>query len=110
MTHEELTAAIIGALVLIGLAGLGMVGIFKKLGFLKPPCNTACPDPDCKNQIIKAMGKTHEKVVLLEQGQQNVTSRLDNKRKQIAKIQETTTETKTDVKWIRSWIEKNGAL
>ncbi len=110
MTHEELGAAIVGALVFTGFAGLGMMGILKKLGFLKNECSNECPDPDCKNQLLKAMGKTHEKVVLLEQGQQNVTSRLDNKRKQIAKIQETTTETKTDVKWIRSWIEKNGAL
>ena len=109
MTHEELGAAIVSFLVITGLVGLGIVGILKKLGFLRPPCNTDCPDPDCKNQIIKAMGKTHEKVVLLEQGQETVRDRLDNKRVQIEKIQQTTTETKTDVKWIRSWIEKNGA-
>ena len=69
MTHEELGAAIIGFLVIVGLAGLGIVGILKKLGFLKPPCSTDCPDPECKNQLIKTMGKTHDKVLLLEQGQ-----------------------------------------
>ena len=109
MTHEELGAAIIGFLVIVGLAGLGIMGLLKKLGFLKPPCSTDCPDPDCKNQLIKTMGKTHDKVLLLEQGQGFVMKRLEQKRLKIESLQTDTTEMKNDVKWIRSWLEKNGA-
>jgi hypothetical protein len=128
MTHEELGAVIVGILVLVGLAGLGMVGLLKKLGITigKKECANSidgCPDPSCQSFVketrdnaklardnaalaANAVLKAKESIIKLQEGQNNVTKILDQKRIKIEGLQNDTTEIKTDVKWIVRELQK----
>ena len=119
MTHEELGAAIVSFLVVMGLVGLGIVALFKKFGFGKN-CVEACPDPSCQGFVKEtrdnaalaatAVVQARESIIKLQEGQNYVTKILDQKRVKIEVLQQDTAEIKTDVKWLVQAFRKKNNL
>ncbi len=94
MTPQEIGAATIGALVVLGAGAMAVIGFWKKLGIGR--CPETCPDSECQSVVQS----THTEVVKLTAGQNNLKEQLEQKRIKIEGLQSDTTEIKTDVKWI----------
>jgi hypothetical protein len=108
LSHEQIIAAVIGLLAVIGGVIIMLSQIFKKLGIVK--CHDVCPEPQCQDLVKEtrdnaamaadAVIKSRESIIALQQGQKHVQEALEQKRIKIEGLQKDTTEIKTDVKWI----------
>ena len=122
MTSEEIGAAIIGGLVLLGGVAIMLGKLWSKLGFGK--CPDECPDPHCQSFVketrdhaadaktnaaaaAKAVVNAEKSIIKLQEGQDQVREILERKRVKIEALQETSTEIKTDVKWLVNEYRRN---
>jgi hypothetical protein len=117
VTPEQIIGATIGALVVIGGGTVAIFSLLKKLG-ITGSCLGECPDPKCQGFVqetrdnavaaAEAVINARESISALKQGQDDVRVILDRKRIKIEELTESTTEIKTDVKWIvRELSDKN---
>jgi len=125
LTPEEIVAAAIGLLVVIGGVTIVLAKLVHKLGFNK--CPDECPDPECKNVVAEtktltetvkndalearlAASKARDSIIVLQNDMTHVKNTLEQKRIKIEGLQTDTTEIKTDVKWIVKAIQAKNKL